>query len=449
MRQDFTVRGTRDFYPEQYARLRHLFEVWRSTALSYGFEEFEGPILETLELYTVKSGDEIVRQLYEFTDKGGRRLALRPELTPTVARMVAAVQSQIPKPIKWFSIPRCMRYEKSQKGRLREFFQLNVDIIGEASETADLEVISVAVDCLLNLGLGAGDFEVRINNRDFVSAFFRDCAVGPDREQALFKIIDNASKVPPEATKRALDRLDLQPRQRSRIMGYLGAGGLRDLERLDGPGDGDRGRESLLRLFRLVGDAGLAAYCRFDPTIVRGLDYYTGTVFEIFDRSGEMRAVCGGGRYNNLLSALGGADIPACGFGMGDVVLGQILESRGLYPSYDRGLDYYLVRVSDRELPVLLGAARALRSRGLRVEYAYSLQPVKKQMSRASRAGARRVLVFGEEEIGRGKLTEKELATGEEREVDIPGSSGSTGAADIFPGAGRSRSPGHAGPDGP
>lgn len=293
MRQDLTVRGTRDFYPEQYARLRHLFEVWRRTALSYGFEEFEGPVLETLELYTIKSGDEIVRQLYEFTDKGGRRLALRPELTPTVARMVAAVQNQIPKPIKWFSIPRCMRYEKPQKGRLREFFQLNVDVIGEGSEVADLEVMSVAVDCLRNLGLGAGDFEVRINNRDFVSALFRDCAVGQDREQALFKIIDNASKVPQEATGRALDRLGLQPRQRSRITGYLEAGGLRDLERLEGPGERDPGRESLLRLFRLIDEAGLTPYCRFDPTIVRGLDYYTGTVFEIFDRGGRC-ARCAG-----------------------------------------------------------------------------------------------------------------------------------------------------------
>lgn len=436
MRQDLTVRGTRDFYPEQYARLRHLFEVWRATALSYGFEEFEAPILETLDLYTIKSGDEIVSQLYTFTDKGGRRLALRPELTPTVARMVAAVQSRIPKPIKWFSIPRCMRYEKPQKGRLREFFQLNVDIIGEASETADLEVISVAVDSLVNLGLGCGDFVVKINNRDFVSAFFRSCAIEPDREQALFKIIDNASKVPPETTERSLDGLSLRSEQRARVMDYLGARGLRDLENLAGPPEEDPGRESLIRLFQLIDAAGVAPCCEFDPTIVRGLDYYTGTVFEIFDRGEKMRAVCGGGRYNNLLRDLGGADIPACGFGMGDVVLGRILERRGLYPPYDRGLDYYLVRVSERELPVLLRAARALRSRGLRAEYAYSLQPVKKQMARASRSGARKVLIFGEQEIGRGRLTEKDLGTGDEREVAIPGLSDPPAGLDLSgPGA--------------
>jgi histidyl-tRNA synthetase len=408
--------------------------VWRKTALSYGFEEFEAPILEPLELYTIKSGAEIVSQLYNFTDKGGRELALRPELTPTVARMVAAVQNQIPKPVKWFSIPRCMRYEKPQKGRLREFFQLNADIIGEESENADLEVISLAVDCLANLGLGSGDFVVRINNRDFVSAFFRGLDIDPAMEAALFKVIDNASKVDEQSTFRSLERLNLGQAQLESIVSYLRAKGPEDIEKLQavarsgggeaearqGPGRTLEGKESLLRLLKLVRDSGIEPFCEFDPTIVRGLDYYTGTVFEIFDRGEGMRAVCGGGRYNNLLAEFGGASTPACGFGMGDVVLGKLLEERGLFPSYTKGLDYFLVRVSDNELPALLGSLRALRKSGARAEYAYSLQSVKKQMARASRSGAARVLIFGEQELARGKVTEKDLSTGEEREIDLP-----------------------------
>lgn len=416
MKFDLSVRGMRDYYPELFSTLKSIFRAWRETALSYGFEEFDGPVIETLELYRIKSGDEIVNQLYSFTDKGGRELALRPELTPTLARMVAKIQSQVAKPLKWFSIPRCMRYEKPQKGRLREFFQFNVDILGEDSEMADLEVISVAIDCLCALGLGSADFLVKINNRDFVSDFFLSLGIEGATTPALYKIIDNARKVDEEVTRESIRQLGLTSVQTGAVEDYLSLRGASGIEEIQVT---SRGKESLLSLFSLIESAELGEFCEFDPTIVRGLDYYTGTVFEIYDRSEKMRAVCGGGRYNNLLKEFTGVELPACGFGMGDVVLGEILAEKGLLPEYRKNTDYFLVRISDEELGLMLRVARALRKKGFSVEYTYRLQPVKKQMGRASRIPAQKALIFGTDEVSRGKLVEKELESGNERLVDI------------------------------
>jgi histidyl-tRNA synthetase len=416
--KDLSVRGTRDLYPERYAIIDHIFKVWRESARAYGFEEFDSPILETLELYTLKSGDEIVSQLYNFPDKGGRMLALRPELTPSLARMVARIHNEAPKPIKWFSIPRCMRYEKPQKGRLREFFQWNVDIIGEQSEIADLEIISVAIEALVKLGLTERDFVVKINNRDFVSSCFGSLGIDEERERALYKIIDNARKQPGEQTEVSLGTLALEDRKRRGIDEYMG---LRTVADLEATSMGGQGRDSLLRLFSLVEASGLSDFCQFDPFIVRGLDYYTGIVFEIFDRSERMRAICGGGRYNNLVREFSGKEIPACGFGMGDVVLGEILEGKKLLPPYSRNIDYFLVRVSEDELSLLLSVARYLRGQGSVVEFSYGNMTLKKQMARASRLGARKALIFGEEEILDGRVVEKSLDTGEERNIPIPG----------------------------
>jgi len=416
MKFDLSVRGMRDYYPELFSTLKSIFRAWRETALSYGFEEFDGPVIETLELYRIKSGDEIVNQLYSFTDKGGRELALRPELTPTLARMVAKIQSQVAKPLKWFSIPRCMRYEKPQKGRLREFFQFNVDILGEDSEMADLEVISVAIDCLCALGLGSADFLVKINNRDFVSDFFLSLGIEGATTPALYKIIDNARKVDEEVTRESIRQLGLTSVQTGAVEDYLSLRGASGIEEIQVT---SRGKESLLSLFSLIESAELGEFCEFDPTIVRGLDYYTGTVFEIYDRSEKMRAVCGGGRYNNLLKEFTGVELPACGFGMGDVVLGEILAEKGLLPEYRKNTDYFLVRISDEELGLMLRVARALRKKGFSVEYTYRLQPVKKQMGRASRIPAQKALIFGTDEVSKGKLVEKELESGNERLVDI------------------------------
>lgn len=411
MKLDLSVRGMRDYYPEVYSRLGHIINIWRKTAISYGFEEFDGPILETLELYKIKSGEEIVKQLYNFTDKGGRELALRPELTPTLARMVSKIQRQVSKPIKWFSIPRCMRYEKPQKGRLREFFQLNVDVIGEDEGLADVEVMSVAIESLLSLGLTEDDFVVKINNRDFVSQYFFDVGIDEEGTAVLYKIIDNARRIEKKLTLKKVDDLNLKDKQKEALKRYLALDSLQDLKGLDYT---NKGKESLLNILSLVKSAGLEKYCELDLSVVRGLDYYTGIVYEIYDRSEKMRAICGGGRYNDLLREISGVEIPACGFGMGDVVLGEILTQKGLIPNYTKQVDYFLVRVTDKELPYLYKIAWALRKKGKIVEHSYKSLSVKKQMSKASRIKAKKALIFGADELKEGKVLEKDLATGEE-----------------------------------
>jgi histidyl-tRNA synthetase len=309
-----------------------------------------------------------------------------------------------------------MRYEKPQKGRLREFFQFNVDILGEDNEMADLEVISVAIDSLCRLGLTSADFVVKINNRNFVNEFFNELAIESTMGGSLYKIIDNARKVENDVTWSQIEELGVNEDRKNAIKKYLQLSSYEDLKKLKGSNPGAR---SLLRLFSLIKTAGFKDFCEFDPTIVRGLDYYTGAVFEIFDRSEEMRAICGGGRYNNLLKEFSGVEIPACGFGMGDVVLGEILMNKGLFPPYRKQVDYFLVRISEDELGLMLKIARSLRARDFNVEYTYKLLPVKKQMSRAAKIPAKNVIILGSEEISRGKLIEKDLSTGEEREVDI------------------------------
>jgi len=416
MKLDLTVRGMRDYYPEVYSRILSISRVWRKTALSYGFEEFDGPILETLDLYRIKSGDEIVKQLYCFEDKGGRELALRPELTPTLARMVSKIQNEVKKPIKWFSIPRCMRYEKPQKGRLREFYQFNVDVIGEESNLADLDVMAVAIDSLLNLGLTERDFVVKINNRDFVAQYFAEINLDSNKIRSLYKIVDNARKVSVATTDETIKDLGLGNEGEYSLKRFLS---LREIDDLNGIQAENSGKNDLLNLFSLLKASRLINFCEFDPTIVRGLDYYTGNVFEIFDRSEKMRAICGGGRYNNLLKEFSGVEIPACGFGMGDVVLGDILSSKGLLPVYKKDIDYFLVRITDNELPIIFKIARSLRKMGKSVEYSYKKLSVKKQMSRASRINARKALIFGIDELKEGKVVEKDLASGEEVRIDI------------------------------
>ncbi len=416
MKLNLNVRGMRDFYPELNTKLNHIFKVWRETAISYGYEEYEGPMIETLDLYKLKSGEDIVKQLYNFTDKGGRELALRPEMTPTLARMVSKVYNEVQKPIKWFSIPRCLRYEKPQKGRLREFYQLNIDIIGEESELADAEVIAVAIDSLINLGLNENDFVVKINNRDFVSSFFGKFNIDEEVTFRIYKIIDNARKVPKDVTEASINELKLNDTQKKAVYDYLS---IRSLDDEIFKSEKSDGALSLVNLFSILGKMELGTYCEFDPSIVRGLDYYTGSVFEIYDRSERMRAICGGGRYNRLLQEFLGVQVPGCGFGMGDVVLGEILESKGLLPEYKKKVDYYLVRITDDELELMLKVARSLRKRGFIVDYSYKLSPVKKQMARASRLNAEYAVIFGPDEVKTGKVKVKNLETGEEKVENI------------------------------
>ncbi len=359
-----SLPGFRDFYPEEMSARRHVFSVWRRVAERYGFVEYDGPPLEPVDLYVRKSGEEIVGQLYHFTDQGGRDVALRPEMTPSFARMVGARAAGLPKPIRWYSIPQLFRYERPQKGRLREHFQLNLDIVGEAGELADAEIIAAAVDVLREFGLGVEDFRVRVSDRGLIGGLLRSHGVAEQGLALAFAALDKLDRESPDWV---LDRLESAGADRNHAKRLLDVAGL-DLDGvLSAAGDDLETRSSAERLKRLVdhvGAFGLGEFVEFDPSLVRGLAYYTGTVFELWDRQGEFRAICGGGRYDGLLAAVGGPDLPALGFGMGDVVLTELLASRSLLPAAPGAIDDFIVCVTEDERSVALGIAHELREIG-------------------------------------------------------------------------------------
>ncbi len=415
-----SLPGFRDFFPADFAARQHIVSAWRDTARKYAFEEYDGPPLEPLELYVEKSGEEIVGQLYAFTDKGDREVALRPEMTPTLARMVGERGRAMPKPIRWFSVPQLFRYERTQRGRLREHFQWNVDIIGEDDVAADAEVLAVALDGLAALGLGADDVEARVNDRRLLEALLVHGGVPRDRLGTAYAAIDKMSRETPDETRQ---RLAEDAGLAADVVGAVMAVFDHDLDGLEAAyGDVEAVAPELARLrryFETLATMGWADHVRFDPRIVRGLDYYTGTVFEIFDRQGELRAICGGGRYDDLLSAVSDLELSAVGFGMGDVVLAELLRARGLLPEAAPGPDYHVVTITDDERPVLRRVARRLRDAGHSVSYTLRQVGVGKQFKDADSRNAREVVVLGPDEVGRGVAVVRSMATGDEREVPL------------------------------
>ena len=327
--------GFRDFYPEPLPHTdvwsadarQYVFDHWRQMAKRYGFREYDGPPLEPLELFTTKSGEEIVGQLYNFQDKGGREISLRPEMTPTLARMVAAHARNYKKPIKWFAIPQLYRYERQQKGRLREHFQFNADLIGETDPAADAELIALLIDTLRGFGLTAADFVIRLSSRNAWQDFFKQGGGDPAQEYAFFQIIDKLERTQSEESESKLSAL-----------GFSLAGVKAFIE----SGHPTTELESILQN---LAARGLKEFVKIDYQVIRGLAYYTGVVFEAFACNSELRAIAGGGRYNNLVKLISGGkvDLPALGFGMGDVVLIELLRSRGLLPKFDAPMDVFVL----------------------------------------------------------------------------------------------------------
>jgi len=398
--------GFRDFFPAEHILRSHIFAAWRSVATRYGFEEYDGPPLEALELYTAKSGDEIVGQLYNFEDKGGRQVSLRPEMTPTLARMVAARANGLRKPIRWFSLPQLFRYERQQRGRLREHFQLNCDLMGEAGPGADAEIIALAIDVMRALGLGPTDFKVRLSDRRILDALLRH-RTQTDAQIAVWQqVLDKFGRTPMEVSRQKLRDAGVQDADAEAIIGLARA---KSWAPLSDPALA-AASASLLEVVRLLDAMGLGEYVEADFTIVRGLAYYTGTVFELFDTKGELRAICGGGRYDNLVGAIGGVDLPCVGFGMGDVVLGELLKERGLLPSTDLRLDVFVGTVTDGDRSEALALAHELRDAGISVEYALAPQALGKQLKQADARGARCAVVIGPDDRARGEVQIKDLA---------------------------------------
>lgn len=410
--------GFRDFYPDITALRNHIFAAWRRVAMRYGFEEYDGPPLEALDLYTRKSGPEIVEQLYSFEDKGGRAVSLRPEMTPTLARMVAARASAMKKPIRWFSIPQLFRFERQQRGRLKEHFQLNLDLIGETGPLADVEVIAAGIDIMRALGLDESDVRVRISDRRVMRALLMHvCGVAEEDLTTAYGAIDRFERV---------DRADLLDLMAERGLArdvaerVLTMADRHDYDELRGLLDA-RGMaeeaDDLGTCLSRLDDMGFGGFVELDTSIVRGLAYYTGIVFEFFDVQRSLRAICGGGRYDGLLDALGGVDLPAVGFGMGDVVLGELLKDRGWKPDTDDRLDAFLVAVTAEDVPAVMRLARDLRSADLRIEFALKLQSVVKQLKLAASRPARYAVVVGPDERAAGQVTVRSLATGVEEAV--------------------------------
>ena len=415
--------GFRDFLPEDLALRNHIFDAWRRVSRRYGFVEYDGPPLEELELYRAKSGDEIVGQLYEFTDKGDRHVALRPEMTPSLARILGAGSRAMAKPIRWFSIPQLFRYERQQRGRLREHFQWNVDLVGEGGIEGDAEVLAVAIDGLRELGLDATHLRVRVSDRVLLSEVLRSIGVQEEQLEAAFKVVDRMEREPRDRVLKRLqskDEVGLSKEHAHNVLDVMIRPQIDWIESAFGHVDSVADRLSEIRRYlSILEELGFSEFVEFDLTIVRGLAYYTGIVFEVFDRSGELRAICGGGRYDHLLEYVGGHPLPAVGFGMGDVVLGELLRERGKAPEYRRKVDYFIVSIGEGQAGLARRIASAQRRRGRSVVYSLGSRSVRKQFSSAASVGASSVIVLGPDEVERGVGLVRDMASGGEREVSL------------------------------
>jgi histidyl-tRNA synthetase len=392
-----SLPGFRDFYPADCAFRNAVFAAWRRVAQRYGFVEYDGPPLEELNLYTKKSGAEIVGQLYNFRDKGEREIALRPEMTPTLARMVTARHKDYKKPMKWFAIPQLFRYERMQRGRLREHFQLNCDIIGEQGLEADIEIIALVIDLLRELGLGEKDFVVRVSDRQFWSDFLHKKFVPEEEYYGIFQAIDKIERESEEKTREKLGDLATP------ILDILKKGAT---------------SERLEYVMRGLAQRGLGNFVKRDLTIVRGLAYYTGIVFEANDRAGALRAICGGGRYDQLLKSLGGVDLPAVGFGMGDVVLGEMLRDKKINPARTNRLEVYVAVVDEKYRPQAMGILQKLRDAGFAADYPLAGTKLGKQLEAAEAAEAKYAVIV-DAAIESGQVEIKELATRQQKKVAV------------------------------
>ena len=416
------VKGTRDFYPPQMAVRNFIVDGWKAASIRNGFVEYDGPIFEYLQMYQIKSGDEIVEQLFNFTDRGGRHLAIRPEITPTLARMVNQQINALPRPIKWFSVPRLCRAERPQKGRLREFFQWNIDIIDVQDVLADAEVVFCSLDYLCSLGLTNKDVVAKISSRRLLAALLKNIGIAEEKLETLYPILDKKAKIPTEAFVEMLEKEvdDAETIQTIvKLMDVHSIDKISDIVKLN-----DEAQDALNELgqvFAYLKQMGIEDFCRFDMGIVRGLAYYTGMVFEIHDAKGDLRAICGGGRYDNLLSDFGGPKVTATGMGMGDAVLEILLREKGLLTddSLDiQRLDYFVACLDTDLLDEAVKITAKLRKKGYAANFSYKTGSLKKQIKTADSMNAAKCIILGGEFKESAQLVIKDMKTGEQELID-------------------------------
>ena len=410
------VKGTRDFFPEEMRLRNWLFEIWRSASVQAGFEEYDTCVLEHEDLYIRKAGDEISKQLFSFEDKSGRRLSLRPEMTPSLARLVLQHNKSLSFPIKWFSMPQCFRYERMTKGRRREHFQWNADIIGQPHILAEAEILMLLISACESMGLTKKEFKVFINDRRILNAILTQINVPEDLHSSVMVILDKRDKISSESLVAMLEDTGMSAKQVGQLNEFLSNTDLKDLE--ENLSD-TTGVEQLHSLMDMMDTGGCSGYLKFDISIVRGLSYYTGAVFEVNSPEKKHRAICGGGRYDSLLSAFGGETVPAVGFGFGDVVVLDVLKEMGRFPELPRKLDYTIIPFANEQVGIALKIAAELRMRGSVVDCNFSMRKMKKTMRQANESGAAKAILLFPEELAEDKVVIRDMILHEQKPVKI------------------------------
>jgi histidyl-tRNA synthetase len=410
-------RGTRDFFPEDMRLRNWLFGHFREVARQFGFEEYDTPVLEKEALYIRKAGEEITGQLYNFEDKGGRKVALRPEMTPSLARLILQKGGALSLPAKWYSIPQCWRYERMTRGRKREHYQWNMDVFGVADVTAEAELLGAITTFFQRIGLTAEDIGIKVSSRKLLQGVLDQLGVREDQFAAVCVLVDKLEKLPREAIQTEMTELGLDD---ARIDGIIDALSLRDIDGLERIlGAEHEAVHDLRKLFDLANDYGFADWLVFDASVVRGLAYYTGIVFEAFDRGATLRAVCGGGRYDRLLSTFGGKDLPACGFGFGDVVIVELLKDKGLLPKLESTIDDVVFAFDSALRGAAMKVAQTLRESGRAVDLILEAKKVKWAFKHADRRGALRMVLVAPDEWAQGQVRVKDLQSGTEENVAL------------------------------
>ena len=410
------VKGTRDFFPDEMRLRNWLFEVWRNVSVQAGFEEYDTCVLEHEELYVRKAGDEISKQLYSFEDKGGRRLSLRPEMTPSLARLVLQHKKSLSFPIKWFSMPQCFRYERMTKGRRREHFQWNADIIGQAEIVAEAEILMLLISACELMGLSAKEIRVFINDRRILNSILSQISVPQEMHSEVLVIMDKRDKISIEALSKLLQDIGMSTTQVDQLNEYLLKSDLIELKK---DLNDTQGIDELQNLMDMMETAGFSDYLQFDISIVRGLSYYTGAVFEVNSPAKQHRAICGGGRYDSLLSTYGGEIVPAVGFGFGDVVVLDVLKDLERFPELPRKLDYTIIPFAREQVGTALNIAAILRQQGSTVDCNFSMKKMKKTLQQAGESGAAKAILLFPDELSENKVVIRDLRLHEQNPIKI------------------------------
>jgi len=416
MNELLPVKGTRDFFPNEMRLRSWLFDVWRKASLKAGFEEYDTCILEHEELYVRKAGDEISKQLYSFHDKGGRKLSLRPEMTPSLARLVVQQTKSLSFPLKWFSIPQCFRYERMTKGRRREHYQWNADIIGQPDILAEAEIIILIISALESMRLTSNEIKIFINDRRILNSILSQLNVPQTLHSEVLIAMDKRDKISTESMENLFEKIGLSKKQVKQLNKFLLESNLNNLaNKLRDP----NGVNDLSNLIKLIDTAGYKNYIKFDISIVRGLSYYTGPVFEANSLKKEHRALCGGGRYNSLLNSFGKENVPAVGFGFGDVVILDLLKDLNRLPVIPRKIDYTIIPYDITQVGIALKIASELRSKNFLVDCDFSMKKIKKSLQNANESGAKNAILLFPEELSEEKVILRDLNLHEQKSVKI------------------------------